>query len=725
MAIFHLTTKIHGLSGDPKLNALRSYAYRSGTKVIDPVSNRIYNFRSKQAEVVLTETMVPSGSLPDWMKDGVQLWRAVQTIEEAVRPNSHDSQIYREIEASLPIELGSDEWTQIIRDFINEQILPKGMICSFSIHNKESNPHFHLMATLREIQGNKFGRKNRDWNKVSFVRELRESWSRHVNAALEKAGLNQRITHKSFADLGIEREATVHVGPQHLGDRDVAYQAKREARSQKNDRVRLSNSGRGKQRRQNARTYLAAGVCAAKLSVALHNQESMPSLFAEQFSPPKPTLSREDQLACDAMRQWFPDADQVFIELGRVKRALGREWTWAGFQRQYRRLDQFADVFDSMLAKDLIWVVSRAPELVPEFMAAVPSRRLPKAVERANAWAAASQPDKVALLAEMMASMAGALNAAPSDTEIDAYVAALAPVEYLITNKVEFIRQCQSVAMAIDRPLTPEVLSKRLERVLAGARRPQCHSELLDALITMEVVFTAKRRPHKMADVLREVPTECRSHFEGVIASVLGKLPVDAGHDMAASALSHQARMDMQAEFNVRQVLSEFQLSDFDRRRQALAALGKTYSWSDFQQDIQRHCGMDAGWQRAWWDEQIDSLAGTPLASFLKTLPSWYARSAPSKPIAYPLGAYDPEPKKTLLARLEAHRELHPTMVVADANDTRTRPHEADLGDARHGAVMPPAPILEGKTSNPWGGAANHLGGRNLRGSETPYPNGW
>lgn len=74
---------------------------------------------------------------------------------------------------------------------------------------------------------------------------------------------------------------------------------------------------------------------------------------------------------------------------------------------------------------------------------------------------------------------------------------------------------------------------------------------------------------------------------------------------------------------------------------------------------------------------------------------------------------------------MEAHRELHPTMVVADANDTRTRPHEADLGDARHGAVMPLAPILEGKVCNPWGSGVNQPGGRNLRGGETAYPNGW
>jgi hypothetical protein len=150
MAIFHLTIKMHGLGSDPKLNALRSYAYRSGTKILDPVTNRTYNYTSKQTEVVLTETITPTEFIPDWMKDGVQLWGAVQAIEEKDRK---DAQIFREVEASLPIGLGIDEWKTIIRRFIREQLTSKGIISSFSIHLKKGNPHVHIMTTLRDIDG--------------------------------------------------------------------------------------------------------------------------------------------------------------------------------------------------------------------------------------------------------------------------------------------------------------------------------------------------------------------------------------------------------------------------------------------------------------------------------------------------------------------------------------------------------------------------------------------
>jgi hypothetical protein len=581
-----------------------------------------------------------------------------------------------------------------------------------------------------------FFKKNRDWNRVSFVHELRESWSRHVNDALEKAGLDERISHKSFADLGIEREASVHVGPVHLGKRNEAYKAKREARKQHNDRAHVINTQRGKRRRHHARSYLTAGACAAKLGASLRNHPdditpprndvSSPMLFTSS-SPPAPAtiLSPADQAAFDAMHAALPDADRIFLELGRVKRGLGREWNWPGFLAQYKRLDKSGDILDALLAKELMWVISRSPELAPEFATLVTPQRLVKAVQKAKAWAQAAKPDRVPMLDNMMAMATSAIQDSPPDSEIDAYADALAPVEYLVTHRAELVRQCQKVACALDRPLSPEVMAKRLSRVLSGVKQPESQAELVDALITMEVVFAAKRRPHKVADVLNAIATERRAHFEWVIASVLETLPVDAGHDMAARALPHQTQMDLQAEFNVRQVLTEFQLLDFDHRRHAMAVMGKTYSWSDFQHDIQRQSGTDSGWQRAWWDELLDTLTGTPLASFLETMPPWYAKSALFKSNSYPLGAYDPQPENTWLSALNAHRAMHPNMVDADVTTSRTRSHEADHGDVRHGAVMASETNLESKVCNPWGCGVNDCGDGNSQGEGMASPNGW
>jgi hypothetical protein len=725
MAIFHLTVKTHGFGNDPKLNALRSYAYRSGTKIVDPVTGSIYNYTSKQSEVVLTETITPSEFIPDWMKDGVQLWRSLQTLEEGGRI---DAQVFREIEMSLPIELGIGEWTTIIHRFIREQLTSKGIITSFSVHFKEGNPHVHMMTTLRDIEGGMFLKKNRDWSRVSFVHELRESWSRHVNEALEAAGLDVRITHKSFADLGIEREATVHVGPVHLEKRNEAYKAKREARKQHNDRARVINTQRGKRRRHHARSYLTAGACAAKLGASLRNHPDDVSLCTprQPSSPPQSsTLSPADQAAYDTMHATLPNASRIYLELGRVKRGLGREWNWPSFHAQYKRLDKSGDILDALLTKELIWVVSRSPGLASEFVTLVSLQHLVRAVQKVKAWAQAARPDRVPMLDEMMATARSAMLDEPVDAETAVYAAALAPLEYLVTNRAELVRQCQRVAHAIDRPLSPEVMSKRISRVVGSTKPPESQAELLDALITMEVVFAAKRRPHKVADLLDAVPPERRSHFEGVTASVLETLPVDAGHDIAARALPHQTQMDMQAEFNVGQVLSEFQLSDFDNRRHAMAVMGKTYSWSDFQHDIQRQSGTDSGWQRAWWDEKLETLNGIPLASFLETVPPWYVKPSSSNLKAYHMGAYDSDPAKTWLSALDAHRVTHPSSVDSDFTISRTRSHEAHQGDIRYGAVMVPESNLDSNTDHPWGNGETGFGDRKSTGEGTASPNGW
>jgi hypothetical protein len=425
------------------------------------------------------------------------------------------------------------------------------------------------------------------------------------------------------------------------------------------------------------------------------------------------------------MHAALPDADRIYLELGRVKGGLGREWNWPSFFAQYKRVDKSGDILDALLAKELIWVVSRSHEMAPEFVTLVAPERLAKAAQNAKAWAQAAKPDRVSILDGMMATATSAMQDVPVDAETAIYADALAPLEYLVTNRADLIRQCQKVALAIDRPLSPEVMAKRISRVVGSTKPPESQAELLDALITMEVVFAAKRRPHKVADVLDAVPPEWRSHFEGVIASVLGTLPVDAGHDIAARALPHQTQMDMQAEFNVRQVLSEFQLSDFERRQRAMATLGKSYSWSDFQHDIQRQSGTDSGWQRTWWDEKLESMRGTPLASFLETMPPWYAKSASIKAKSYPMGAYDPEPGKTWISALNAHRVMHPDMVESSATDSRMRSHETDHGDTRHGAVMARESILEREGGNSWGEGGNDRGGGKSLGEGSASPNGW
>jgi hypothetical protein len=86
------------------------------------------------------------------------------------------------------------------------------------------------------------------------------------------------------------------------------------------------------------------------------------------------------------------------------------------------------------------------------------------------------------------------------------------------------------------------------------------------------------------------------------------------------------------------------------------------------------------------------------------------------------LGAYDPDPAKTWLSALVAHRVMHPDMVNSDFTTSRTRSHEADRGDIRHGAVMAREIILEREEGHPWGDGAKGHGDRIFSGEGAASP---
>ena len=141
---------------------------------------------------------------------------------------------------------------------------------------------------------------------------------------------------------------------------------------------------------------------------------------------------------------------------------------------------------------------------------------------------------------------------------------------------------------------------------------------------------------------------------------MLGNSVLDAGHAVAADALSGAALAEVQAEFHIRQALSAFQIKDFDFRKRAMESIGQTYTWPEFQRDIQRLHNADAGWQHAWWQEKLAELDRKLLTLFQANVPGWYVapKAVPSR--SFPLGAYDPDPQKYWLSAWREQQLQHP-----------------------------------------------------------------
>ena len=78
------------------------------------------------------------------------------------------------------------------------------MVADIALHapgraGDERNHHAHILLTTREIDGEGFTTKNRDWNKVEVLEGWREAWARDSNAALERAGIEDRVDHRTLA----------------------------------------------------------------------------------------------------------------------------------------------------------------------------------------------------------------------------------------------------------------------------------------------------------------------------------------------------------------------------------------------------------------------------------------------------------------------------------------------------------------------------------------------
>jgi hypothetical protein len=170
-----------------------------------------------------------SGNLPPWARGSAARFFAAADEHERSNGNS-----YRELELALPVELSDAERGKLVREFVAEQIGERHAY-AWAIHEPRGhNPHVHLMFSERKLDGIErgpeqyFKRANaknpeRGGHAKSDrftgaqgpeeVVALRARWAEVQNAALERAGVEARVDHRSLEAQGIEREAMQHRGP--------------------------------------------------------------------------------------------------------------------------------------------------------------------------------------------------------------------------------------------------------------------------------------------------------------------------------------------------------------------------------------------------------------------------------------------------------------------------------------------------------------------------------
>lgn len=208
MAFYRLEAKVFSRENRGR-SIIAAAAYRAGTKLKDEVKDKVFDYARRVKGVVNSAILAPEGA-PSWTHDAGALWNAVEQSEKRV-----DAQLAREFILAVPPELSSEAQFQTAVDWAQKELVQVGMVAEVSLHHTRSgkNPHVHILCTMRKLEGGRFSaKKPREWNDVGLLVKQRESWADAVNAALEKAGREERVDHRSLKARGIDRVPEPKIG---------------------------------------------------------------------------------------------------------------------------------------------------------------------------------------------------------------------------------------------------------------------------------------------------------------------------------------------------------------------------------------------------------------------------------------------------------------------------------------------------------------------------------
>jgi len=234
VAIAHFSVSI--VARGSGRSAVLSAAYRHCARMDYEREARTVDYTRKQG-LVHEEFLLPAGA-PAWARALIAdrsiagaseaFWNEVECFEKR-----SDAQLAKDLTIALPVELTTEQNIALVRDFVEKQIVSKGMVADWVIHDNPGNPHIHLMTTLRPLTEDGFGAK-----KVAVIGEdgqplrtkagkivyelwaggtddfnaLRDGWFERQNHHLALNGIDLRVDGRSYEKQGIDLVPTIHLG---------------------------------------------------------------------------------------------------------------------------------------------------------------------------------------------------------------------------------------------------------------------------------------------------------------------------------------------------------------------------------------------------------------------------------------------------------------------------------------------------------------------------------
>ena len=350
MASYHMCCKV--ISRGQGRSATAAAAYRAAERIYDRRTGLEHDYERKRG-VVRSEVLLPRDA-PELYRDRGEPWNAVEAAE--TRSNSRLS---REFEIALPRELCRDEQFDLARGWAERELVSRGMCADVCMHDRgDGNPHAHIMCTTREAGPDGFGAKNRGWDDKALLVDLRKSWEREQNRALERSYERDRtpeiercyVDCRSYEARGVDREPTRHEGPavraiearemERCRDEGREYEPVTE-RARENEAVRERNAMAERIREAIGRAHQRMRELAQRLRELSREHERERELDRERDRSPEGRRERLDGVV-ERLKQIRDDRRAISMaeERGHV------------IEREGRSEREAADEARSLLARD-------------------------------------------------------------------------------------------------------------------------------------------------------------------------------------------------------------------------------------------------------------------------------------------------------------------------------------------------------------------------------------
>ena len=132
MALFSMRMQV--IKRSAGRSAVAAAAYRAGEKLRDERQGITHDYRNKGG-VEHKEILLPENA-PAWVQgiDRETLWNSVEAHERR-----KDSQTARELRVMIPRELGPDKRIALVRDYVQNSFVARGMVADVCWHNKTAS----------------------------------------------------------------------------------------------------------------------------------------------------------------------------------------------------------------------------------------------------------------------------------------------------------------------------------------------------------------------------------------------------------------------------------------------------------------------------------------------------------------------------------------------------------------------------------------------------------